>query len=72
MKIQKKNTTKQTNEQKTYAFLISHYHRFIKIKVSIKSSHSNWIQLVLGKAHYFVMRHLGHLEMGQISRHLDS
>lgn len=43
--------------QKNYAFLISHYHHFIKLKVSMKSSHSNWVQLVLGKAHYFVMRH---------------
>lgn len=34
MKIQKK-------KPQNYAFLISHYHHFIKLKVSIKSSHSN-------------------------------
>lgn len=49
-----------------------HYHHFIKLKVSMKSSHSNWVQLVLQeKCHYFVMRHhnLGsprHSEMGQM------
>lgn len=50
-------SSKDMKRQKNYAFLISSYHHFIKRKVSIKSSHSNWIQLVLRKAHYFVTRH---------------